>query len=226
MPSLSMLRLVRCSPMLYTTNSNSMMISLPSLSPKETAYAQLQLATVQAHSDSCEASSLDELSSRVEGLSVNFKTKKIVSSHLLMERCLAIGSSLQPSHFGQNSSTQPGHLLAAKTPITTGASRSFHTTPHLRDREEGLETRKVKILNIQNPLTLLKTFLKFREIKLHWDPHLDQENFIEGAKYAVEAITSKLEQGEWKELKGLLSRKEFKRLRKEVIFVSLYIKNY
>ena len=217
-----MLRLVRCSPMLYTTNTNSMMFSLPSLSPKETAYVQLQLATVQTYSDSCEASSLDELSSRVEGLSVNAKTKQIVSSHLLMERCLAICSSLQPSHVGQNSSTQPGHLLAAKTPITTGASRSFHTTHHLRDREEGLKTRKVKILHIQNPLT----WLKFREIKLHWDPHLDQENFIEGAKYAVEAITSKLEQGEWKELRGLLSRKEFKRLCKEVIIIILYINNY
>jgi hypothetical protein len=134
-------------------------------------------------------------------------------------------SLLPPSHVGQNSSAQPGHLLAAKTPVTAGASRSFHTTSHLRDREGGQQTRKVKIFHIQNPLTWLKIFLKFREIKQHWDPHLDQENFIEGAKYAVEAITSKLEQGEWKELRGLLSRKEFKRLRKEVI-ITLYVKNY
>jgi len=117
----------------------------------------------------------------------------------------------------QSRPAQPGHLLAARTPSTAGASRSFHTTSCLRQgRDEGLRTRKIKIFHIQNPLTWLKIFLKFREIKQQWDPHLDQEDFTEGAKYAVEAITSKLEQGEWKELRGLLSRKEFKRLRKEV----------
>jgi len=118
----------------------------------------------------------------------------------------------------QNRSAKPGHLLAAKTPISAGASRSFHTTSHLRQQDggEGPTTRKIRVLHIQNPLTWLKIFLKFREIKQHWDPHLNQEDFTEGAKYAVEAITNKLEQGEWKELRGLLSRKEFKRLRKEV----------
>jgi len=63
---------------------------------------------------------------------------------------------------------------------------------------------------------MLKIFLKFHEIRQHWDPSIDQQQIMMGAKYAVAAITSKLEGGQWKELRGLLSRREFKRLRKEV----------
>ena len=84
------------------------------------------------------------------------------------------------------------------------------------NKEEEHKARKIKIFHLQNPITMLKIFLKFREVKQQWDPTLDQEQCIVGAKYAVAAITSKLEGGMWQELRGLLSRREFKRLKREV----------
>jgi len=63
---------------------------------------------------------------------------------------------------------------------------------------------------------MLKIYLKFQEIRQHWDPSIDQQQIMDGAKYAVAAITSNLEGGQWRELRGLLSRREFKRLQKEV----------
>ena len=50
MPSLSMVRLVRCSSML-SNSSGSLMFSLPCLTTKETAYIQLQLATIHSTND-------------------------------------------------------------------------------------------------------------------------------------------------------------------------------
>lgn len=114
------------------------------------------------------------------------------------------------------STAKPGQLLTPQAVNTTTASRAFHTSSNMMNKEEGDKTKKVQIFHIQNPFTWLQIFIKFREIKQRWDPNLDQEQFVEGAKYAVEAITNKLESGEWQEVRGLVSRKEFKRLRKEV----------
>eukprot|EP00092_Neocalanus_flemingeri_P040252 GFUD01043845.1.p1 GENE.GFUD01043845.1~~GFUD01043845.1.p1 ORF type:complete len:368 (+),score=140.57 GFUD01043845.1:49-1104(+) len=259
MPSLSMVRCVRCSPMLYTTSTRllpattSLRFSLPCLTPTETAYVQLQLATAQQTQ----------------------KTARIVNTPLLAERCLAIGTAYQVDNMdrsrdfskqqqqikrrfpivfyidkqipfveetgivemsedglsselffkelpsvaqAQSSTAQPKQLLASSqlSPLAGAKHRSFHTSSCLQNKEEELK-KKIKLFHFQNPITMLKIFLKFREVKQQWDPALDQEQCLEGAKHAVAAITSMLEEGgRWKEMRGLLSRKEFKRLQKEV----------
>eukprot|EP00092_Neocalanus_flemingeri_P104937 GFUD01134454.1.p1 GENE.GFUD01134454.1~~GFUD01134454.1.p1 ORF type:complete len:391 (+),score=151.03 GFUD01134454.1:36-1175(+) len=118
----------------------------------------------------------------------------------------------------QSSTAQPKQLLASSqlSPLAGAKHRSFHTSSCLQNKEEELK-KKIKLFHFQNPITMLKIFLKFREVKQQWDPALDQEQCLEGAKHAVAAITSMLEEGgRWKEMRGLLSRKEFKRLQKEV----------
>jgi len=111
-----------------------------------------------------------------------------------------------------------GQLLSP--PTTTRISRmSFHTSPLLLDKDNDKEMevkKKVKIFHFQNPLKWLQIHVKFNEVKQRWDPSLEKEEFLVGVKYAVQAITSKIMAGEWQELRGLLSRKEFKRLQREV----------
>eukprot|EP00092_Neocalanus_flemingeri_P015644 GFUD01016933.1.p1 GENE.GFUD01016933.1~~GFUD01016933.1.p1 ORF type:complete len:656 (-),score=255.71 GFUD01016933.1:58-2025(-) len=118
----------------------------------------------------------------------------------------------------QASTAQPKPLLASSqlSPLAGAKHRSFHTSSCLQNKEEEHKTRKIKLFHFQNPITRLKIFLKFLEVKQQWDPTLDQQQCLVGAKHAVAAITSMLEEGRWKEMRGLLSRKEFKRLQKEV----------
>ena len=107
------------------------------------------------------------------------------------------------------------------SPPTTARilSRSLHTSPPLMDTNNNKDIevkKKVKLFHFQNPLKWLQIHFKFNEVKQRWDPSLEKEEFLVGVKYAVEAITSKVVTGEWQEMRGLLSRKEFKRLRREV----------
>jgi len=92
--------------------------------------------------------------------------------------------------------------------------RSFHTSSKLNRNDQDL--RKVRIFHFQNPFTLLNIHMKLREVQQYWDPGFNKEEFLTGAKYAVAAITQNLEDGDWQNLRGLLTRKEFKRLQKEV----------
>ena len=83
----------------------------------------------------------------------------------------------------------------------------------------------------QNPFTRLKVWLKFKEIQATWDPSIDQTEFVTGARcyflmqeenpnfhlefdrQAVLTIASILSTGgQWGQLRGLLHRKEHKRL--------------
>merc|ERR550517_622188 len=54
-----------------------------------------------------------------------------------------------------------------------------------------------------------------RELK-GWDSNFSKDDFLEGAITAAVTISSMLQQNDWKELRGLLIRKEFKRLQTEV----------
>jgi hypothetical protein len=39
---------------------------------------------------------------------------------------------------------------------------------------------KAKVFYLQNPITALKIYLKFLEVKQHWDPNLEKAEFLEG----------------------------------------------
>ena len=89
---------------------------------------------------------------------------------------------------------------------------------------------QVKVWQPQNPITRLKVWLKFKEIQATWDPSMDQTEFVAGARccylhqrkpnfhleflrQAVLTIASILSTGgQWGRLRGLLHRKEHKRL--------------
>ena len=89
---------------------------------------------------------------------------------------------------------------------------------------------QVKVWQPQNPVTRLKVWLKFKEIQATWDPSMDQTEFVAGARccylhqrkpnfhleflrQAVLTIASILSTGgQWGRLRGLLHRKEHKRL--------------
>jgi len=116
-------------------------------------------------------------------------------------------------------SLQEKHVQLLSAPVNRISSRSLHTSPLLLEKREDQEKdilKKVKIYHFQNPLTWLQIHLKFNEVKQRWDPNLDKEEFLFGVQYAVQAITNNIVNGDWHEMRGLLSRKEFKRLRKEV----------
>jgi len=80
-----------------------------------------------------------------------------------------------------------------------------------------LKPGQVKVWQPQNPLTRLKVWLKFKEIQATWDPSIDQTEFVAGARQAVLMIASTLSTGgQWGQLRGLLHRKEHKRLQQVV----------
>jgi len=123
----------------------------------------------------------------------------------------------QQGHVSPHHQTQSGTLLSPQRVTTRISSRSLHTSPTMFDKDKQQEvSKKVKVFHLQNPFTWLQIFIKFNEVKQRWDPSLNQREFLEGAVHAVHAVTDKVEGGQWQELRGLLSRKEFKRLRKEV----------
>jgi len=89
----------------------------------------------------------------------------------------------------------------------------------LDEKLPGLELRpgQVKVWQPQNPFTRLKVWLKFKEIQATWDPSIDQTEFVTGARQAVLTIASILSTGgQWGQLRGLLHRKEHKRLQQVV----------
>ena len=53
-------------------------------------------------------------------------------------------------------------------------------------------------------------------LKSEWDPSFSKEDFIYGAENAAVNISWLLQDNDWKELRGLLTRKEFKRLQTEL----------
>merc|ERR1719382_1333663 len=80
-----------------------------------------------------------------------------------------------------------------------------------------LKPGQVKVWHPQNPLTKLKVWLKFKEVQATWDPSIDQAEVAAGARQAVLAISSILSTGgQWGQLRGLLNRKEHKRLQQVV----------
>jgi len=89
----------------------------------------------------------------------------------------------------------------------------------LDEKLPGLELKpgQVKVWQPQNPITRLKVWLKFKEIQATWDPNIDQTEFVAGARQAVLTIASNLSTGgQWGRLRGLLHRKEHKRLQQVV----------
>ena len=60
-------------------------------------------------------------------------------------------------------------------------------------------------------------------LKSEWDPSFSKEDFIYGAENAAVNISWLLQDNDWKELRGLLTRKEFKRLQTEVRSLNLRI---
>merc|ERR1711971_294916 len=80
-----------------------------------------------------------------------------------------------------------------------------------------LKPGQVQVWHPQNPLTRLKVWLKFKEVQATWDPNIDQTEFVAGARQAVLMIASTLSTGgQWGQLRGLLHRKEHKRLQQVV----------
>jgi len=89
----------------------------------------------------------------------------------------------------------------------------------LDEKLPGLELKpgQVKVWQPQNPFTRLKVWLKFKEVQATWDPSIDQTEFVAGARQAVLTIASNLSTGgQWGRLRGLLHRKEHKRLQQVV----------
>ena len=84
-------------------------------------------------------------------------------------------------------------------------TRNFHTS----DRREFVKWA-------QNPLKVLQINIHLRAIKKNWDPTFSKEDFLLGAKMAAVNISGLVQQSDWRELRGLLTRKEFKRLQTEV----------
>lgn len=62
----------------------------------------------------------------------------------------------------------------------------------------------------------LRVWADFRDLSNTWDAGIDRNGFIEGAKLAVSRISSLICQNSYRELRGLLSRAEYKRLQSEL----------
>lgn len=78
------------------------------------------------------------------------------------------------------------------------------------------EKKPVKVLTVQNPATAFRVWWNFRQVRLTWDPTLDKEQFLSGAKQAAATVLRQIKDGSWAELRGLLEKKELERLQREV----------
>jgi len=67
-----------------------------------------------------------------------------------------------------------------------------------------------------NPVQWLRVWADFRDLNNTWDANIDRNGFIEGAKMAVCTITQLISQNSYSELRGLLSKTEYKRLQSEL----------
>ena len=124
------------------------------------------------------------------------------------EEMASSGMSRTPSQYSRG-------LLSRSSPLSLHHSQLSTSSPH-QSKDDGPLTTRAKVFVLQSPLTRLRVWLKFREVQQAWDPSLDQDQVVAGAQQAVLAIVSRLGGGQWRELRGLLSRKEHKRLQREV----------
>jgi len=108
--------------------------------------------------------------------------------------------------------------LSASSSISSVPSvRSFHTSPVHGSDQENEETKKIrKIVHFQNPLQWLRVWADFKELNNTWDANIDRNGFVKGAKMAVSRISQIISQNSYSELRGLLSRAEYKRLQGEL----------
>ena len=102
-------------------------------------------------------------------------------------------------------------LLTSPLRLSSIQTRKFHTT----------ENREFNWA--QNPIKSLQIHLLLMRLKSEWDPSFSKEDFIYGAENAAVNISWLLQDNDWKELRGLLTRKEFKRLQTEVRSLNLRI---
>jgi hypothetical protein len=70
---------------------------------------------------------------------------------------------------------------------------------------------KAKVFYLQNPITALKIYLKFLEVKQHWDPNLEKSEFLEGKQNYLDTRRS------WKILSNQMDPAEIRFIRKVVI---------
>jgi len=91
-------------------------------------------------------------------------------------------------------------------------SVAFSTSSIARSEER----KQLKVFTLQNPATLFRVWWKFREVRLTWDPTLEKEQFLSGAKQAAVTVLRQIKDGSWAELRGLLEKKELERLQREV----------
>lgn len=112
------------------------------------------------------------------------------------------------------SPSSPKKKTFLKADVESGRRTLLHTSAACcKDQEHN--PYNVTTFTLQNPVTLVKNWLQLRELR-QWDPSIEQGQLLEGARHAAAAISHKLADGTWQELRGLLSKKEHRRLQREV----------